>query len=98
PRSPPPCPYTPLFRSEGVASYPRQAVAGTQLFVRPAGIETGRRSAIIAIPCIQPAIRQLGLEVSDERAVPRQLEATAAGSTRVLDRKSTRLNSSHVKS
>src|SRR5206468_10587448 len=82
PRSPTPFPYTTLFRSE------RAGAIVLDQHVRPVGDETLQHLA--------PAI---GLEVQRDRALVRALREEARAHhrlvQRVIDRKSTRLNSSH---
>src|SRR5690606_41662199 len=90
----PPLPYTTLFRSAEATD--RRAAAAVEqrspLGRHPASVLRRRRGA----PARQPATRALACP-------PRRREAVAAGQRRreeglrQLDRKSTRLNSSHVK-
>src|SRR5690606_41571375 len=91
-------PYTTLFRSDGVfpdpllqssnCNYPSPALSFPGAFHEPVPLPSGH-------PCVRPACRppllRRGLRPG-RRPVQR-----AVGGFQLLDRKSTRLNSSHVK-
>src|SRR5207244_11409123 len=91
PPIPPPFPYPTLFRSP--------AATGSRNGTRPKPIQTAEGEISIAIPQVRnTAKRFVSQVIPDTKAVvrTRPLEALIIGGyVRGLDRKSTRLNSSH---
>src|SRR5690606_40142351 len=89
-------PYTTLFRSQ----IWRAGAAAARDPIREAGEERDRQRLVGIVGRRAPAIDQAGQVGggAPDRARCRRIErAAVAGAERVEDRKSTRLNSSHVK-
>src|SRR5699024_12781713 len=92
PATPPPCPYTTLFRSptgiEAPAMDPAMDVPAEDL--------PGTTASWTTAPATTPIDIVGGPELTLTMSTERPLDGSVADSAVVLDRKSTRLNSSHV--